>query len=96
METDYAKLWFEVGKKKFVRDNNNLLNFNLDHIKDWLKLVIQRVPKDFAVVEVFAVLTGLRPSEACMSTNLISELSIRDEFGLLLESGFIDVTAFPI
>lgn len=53
----------------------NILNSNLEDIEAWLKEIIEKLPKKYAAVLAFAALTGLRPSEACDSCKLISELS---------------------
>jgi intergrase/recombinase len=53
----------------------SILNTNLEETEMWLKQVIQKLPKDYSTVLMFDVLTGLRPNEAAMSCNLITELS---------------------
>jgi intergrase/recombinase len=53
----------------------SILNSNIEQTETWLKQVIQKLPKEYATVLVFNVLTGLRPSEAATSCNLITELS---------------------
>jgi len=62
----------------------NLLATNLDDVKELLKSVILKIPEEFTVLEIFAVLTGLRPAEACLSTNLISKLSLKNKLGQYL------------
>jgi intergrase/recombinase len=53
----------------------SILNSNIEQTETWLKQVIQKLPSEYATVLVFDVLTGLRPSEAATSCNLITELS---------------------
>jgi integrase len=53
----------------------SILNSNIEQTETWLKQVILKLPREYATVLVFDVLTGLRPSEAATSCNLITELS---------------------
>ena len=57
----------------------SILNTNIEDVKDWLMKVIRKLPRDYAVVEVFLALTGLRPSEGINSLELISHLSEIDQ-----------------
>ena len=88
---NYGLKWERISSLDAVI---NLLSTNLEDVKDWLKSVIQKIPKEFAVVEVFAVLTGLRPSEACMSTSLISELSTQNELEQYLNKDLLMLQHF--
>jgi hypothetical protein len=53
----------------------SILNSNLEESEQWLKKVIQKLPREYSTVLVFTVLTGLRPTEAAVSCSLITELS---------------------
>lgn len=53
----------------------SILNSNLEDVKLWLKNLIVKLPKPYASLLVFASLTGLRPTEACTSCSLITNLS---------------------
>ncbi len=53
----------------------DLLNFNMDNVKQWLRDAVTQLPKPHATVLVFNALTGLRPSEGCNSCKLITQLS---------------------
>jgi hypothetical protein len=43
---NYGLKWERISSLDAVI---NLLNTNLDDVKDWLKSVIQKIPKEFAV-----------------------------------------------
>jgi len=53
----------------------DIMNTDLGDTWVWLKEVVQKVPREYGTVLVFAALSGLRPTEAVNSTRLISELS---------------------
>ncbi len=53
----------------------SILNTDIEEIRKWLMKVIKGLPREYAVVEVFLVLTGLRPSEGINALKLISNLS---------------------
>lgn len=53
----------------------SILNTDIEDVKKWLLDVVSILPKDCSTVVVFEALTGLRPSEACNSCRLITELS---------------------
>jgi hypothetical protein len=53
----------------------DILNSNIEDTQKWLTEAIQKLPRKYATVLVFAALTGLRPNEACDSCRLIVELS---------------------
>ena len=52
----------------------SMLNSNISDTQTWLMNTVQALPQKYASVLTFTALTGLRPSEACMSTKLIVEL----------------------
>ena len=53
----------------------DLLNFNMDNVKQWLIDAITQLPKPHATVLVFNALTALRPSEGYNSRKPIIQLS---------------------
>lgn len=59
----------------------SIVNTNLSDVKDWLKQVMQRLPINYSTALAYTALTGLRPTEACISLRLISDLA---------ESGMLD------
>jgi len=63
----------------------SILNTNLDETETWLKQVVKRLPKEYAVVLVFDALTGLRPNVAVASCKLISDLSEKNELNAYLD-----------
>jgi hypothetical protein len=63
----------------------SILNTNLEETEIWLKQVIKRLPKEYAVVLVFDTLTGLRPNEAVASCKLISDLSEKNKLNAYLD-----------
>jgi len=63
----------------------SILNSNLEETEEWLKTVIQKLPRGYSTVLVFDALTGLRPTEAAISCKLISELSDQNKLNLYLD-----------
>ena len=53
----------------------DILNSDLEGTKEWLREAIPKLPKHHATVLIFNALTGVRPSEGCLSCELISDLS---------------------
>ena len=72
----------------------SILNSNLDKTELWLKQLIQKLPKEYSTVLVFDALTGLRPNEAVMSCNLITELSKKGEIDLYLDKDLMMLQHF--
>jgi len=52
----------------------DIMNTNLQDCWVWLTQVLEKIPKEYGCVLVFTALTGLRPSEAANSVDLISNL----------------------
>jgi len=57
----------------------SILNHNVKDSAKWLKDIVKILPKKYSTAVVFNALTGLRPSESCMSCKLIVELSEKEE-----------------
>jgi len=79
----YGLKW---GNRSSLRAFVSILNFKIDDTKEWLLDVIQKLPEDYALAEVFICLTGLRINEALESLRLIptqSEDYIDKELGML-------------
>jgi len=57
----------------------SIINTDLNTVMDWLKSTIKKLPDKYAATLIFDALTGLRPSEACKSINLLINLNRRDE-----------------
>jgi intergrase/recombinase len=55
----------------------DILNSPLRDTLDWLKQVLQRLPRDYATVMVFNALSGLRVGEGINACRLLSDLSER-------------------
>jgi hypothetical protein len=72
----------------------SIFNSNLDEAKTWLKLVIQKLPKDYSTILVFDALTGLRPSEAALSCKLITELSDSNKLNMYLDKDLMMLQHF--
>lgn len=72
----------------------DIFETNLDDTKDWLFQVVEQLPKEYATVEVFTALTGLRPSEAVNSCKLIVELSAQNRLGEYLDSNLMMLKHF--
>jgi len=53
----------------------SMLNTDLADVRCWFKEAVQKLPEKYSTVLVFAVVTGLRPDEACKSVKLLSELA---------------------
>ena len=51
------------------------MNTNLGNTEEWLIKAVKTLPKEYGTVLAFDALTGLRPSEACNSCTLITELN---------------------
>jgi hypothetical protein len=64
----------------------DIFETNLDDTKEWLFQVVKQLPREYATVEVFTALTGLRPSEAVNSCELIVELSSQGRLSEYLDS----------
>lgn len=64
-----------VGLEAFL----SIVNTDLGEVEEWLRTAVERLPKRQAVTLTFLALTGLRPSEACKSVNLIAELHERGQ-----------------
>jgi hypothetical protein len=62
-------------KRPAIETVLDILNSDLDTLEEWLLNGFRILPKEHASVLGFMAVTGLRPSEACMSTVLISELT---------------------
>jgi len=52
----------------------DIMNTNLQDCWIWLTQVLEKIPREYGCVLVFTALTGLRPSEAANSVDLISNL----------------------
>jgi integrase len=65
-------------KRPAIETVLDILNSDLDTLEEWLMHECRILPKEHASVLGFMAVTGLRPSEACMSTLLISELTEED------------------
>jgi len=52
----------------------SLLNTNINEIKEWLLNTLPVLPSKYRIALVYQTLTGLRPSEACMSLKLLGVL----------------------
>ena len=63
----------------------DIIDSNLDDVKTWLINVIQRLPRPHGVVLAFNALTGLRPSEGCISCKLLSDLSEKGNIAYYLD-----------
>jgi len=72
----------------------DIFETNLDDTKAWLYQVVQQLPKEYATVEVFTALTGLRPSEAVNSCKLIVELSAQNRLSEYLDSDLMMLKHF--
>jgi hypothetical protein len=72
----------------------DILNSNMEDIKQWLIEVIQKLPKHHSTVLVFNALTGLRPTEGCMSCKLITELSSKGELNKYLDQDLMMLQHF--
>lgn len=64
--------WEKKNSLDIVLD---IMDTNLQDCWEWLREVLQKLPKDYGSVLVFIALTGLRPGEGVKSTRLISKLS---------------------
>jgi len=63
----------------------DILNSDIEETKQWLLKAIQTLPKPHSTVLVFNALTGLRPTESCLSSKLITELSRKGELDKYLD-----------
>jgi len=72
----------------------SILNSNVNDTTDWIKEVIKVLPKKYATVVTFTALTGLRPSEACASCKLITELANKDSLHEYLDSDLMMLQHF--
>lgn len=72
----------------------SILNSNLDETEAWLKQIIHRLPKEYSTVLVFDTLTGLRPNEAVLSCNLITELSNKNKLDSYLDKDLMMLQHF--
>ena len=72
----------------------SILNSNLDETEAWLKQIIHRLPKEYSTVLIFDTLTGLRPNEAVLSCNLITELSNKDKLDSYLDKDLMMLQHF--
>ena len=72
----------------------SILNSNIEDSKKWLLETVEVLPTKYSSVLVFDVLTGLRPSEACMSTSLITELSERNQLNEYLDKELLMLQHF--
>ena len=66
-------------KRPAIETVLDILNSDLDGLEEWLMNGCRVLPKEHASVLGFMAVTGLRPSEACMSTLLVSELTEGDK-----------------
>ena len=62
------------GSRSSLETFISILNTNIEDIKKWLIAVVKGLPKEYATVEVFLALTGLRPTEGINALNLIDSL----------------------
>jgi hypothetical protein len=81
--TGFYNLWQEMISRynlKWSSGNslqvfNDIVNENTSFstMMDWLKGLISKLPESYSNIIIFNVLTGLRPSEACISISLIQQ-----------------------
>ncbi|HIE15057.1 TPA: hypothetical protein EYP70_07280 [Candidatus Bathyarchaeota archaeon] len=63
----------------------DILNSHIKGTKQWLLKAVKTLPKPHSTVLVFNALTGLRPTEGCLSCKLITELSSKRELNKYLD-----------
>jgi len=75
----------------------SIVNTDLGEVEEWLRTAVERLPKRHAVTLIFLALTGLRPSEACKSVNLIAKLNERRQLDTYLnrELSMLEHFRFP-
>ena len=68
-------------KRSGVEAFLSIVNTDLGETEEWLRTAVERLPRKHATTLIFLALTGVRPSEACMSISLIARLVGREKFG---------------
>jgi hypothetical protein len=72
----------------------NILNSNLNDAQQWLKMVLQKLPREYGAVLVLNTLSGLRPAEACNSAALITRLNKENKLSTYLDSDLMMLQHF--
>lgn len=73
-----ANAGLKYEKKSAIDVAFGILNSDLHTLEEWLTKVLKAIPQRHASVLAFTAITGLRPSEGCMSTALITEMAEQD------------------
>jgi hypothetical protein len=81
-------------KKSALETFIDILNSDVTQYEDWLKSVIPELPRDYGIQLIYNALTGLRPTEGCMSSKLLVELSEQGALEKYLDRGLLMLQHF--
>jgi hypothetical protein len=88
------KAGLKYEKRTSLEVVTDILNSDVEGTKDWLIEVVRELPKPHSTVLVFNALTGLRPSEGCLSCILVSELSSKGKLSEYLDEDLMMLQHF--
>jgi len=72
----------------------DILNTNIEEVKEWLKEAILRLPRKYGTALIFNALTGLRPNEGVIACNLIVKLSRQKQLDCYLDNDLMMLQHF--
>ena len=72
----------------------SILNTDITKVEDWLKDLIPKLQEPYNIQLIYNALTGLRPTEGCMSSRLLVESSEEGELGRYLDEDLMMLQHF--
>ena len=72
-------------KKNALDTLINILNTDITKVEEWLKSIIPKLSTKYSMQLMYNTLTGLRPTEGCMSCTLLVELSEKEDLDKYLD-----------